>query len=55
VLSGPNEAAAAHLRRLNLPACAGARGPPPPPDPGTAVDRAALVALYEATDAASLS
>jgi len=50
--SGPKNVAAAHLQSLNLPACPGTRGPPPP-DPGAAVERAALVALYLATDGAS--
>ncbi|MCY4089393.1 MAG: hypothetical protein OXF62_01125, partial [Caldilineaceae bacterium] len=55
VLSGANRVAAVHLQRLSLPACPGTRDPPPPPppDPGAAVERDALVALYEATDGAS--
>ncbi|MCY3900204.1 MAG: hypothetical protein OXF86_16625, partial [Caldilineaceae bacterium] len=52
-VSGLSEIAAAHLQSLNLPACSGTRGPPPPPNPGAAAERAALVALYEATDGAN--
>ena len=51
-VSGLSEIAAAHLQGLNLPACPGARLPPPP-NPGAVEERAALVALYEATDGAN--
>ena len=52
VLSGPNGVAAAHLQSLNLPACAGAQRPQ---SPAAAEERAASVALCQATAAANLS
>ncbi|MXZ19585.1 MAG: hypothetical protein F4Y84_03050, partial [Caldilineaceae bacterium SB0665_bin_25] len=55
-LSGLNEVAAAHLRSLHLPACTGAQRPQTPrtpPEMDAAEERAALTALYQATNGAN--
>ena len=52
-LSGLSEIAAAHLQSLNLPSCTGTQPPETPQNPPALEARAALVALYQATDGAN--
>ena len=52
-LSGLSEVVAAHLQSLNLPSCTGAQPPVPPQNPAAPEERAALFALYQATNGAN--